>query len=145
MNTDSKIEEKIKQLHKKRRMFCIHDNQLWLAKPGIQDSHTEWFIKENWMLAGDDSFINEHVRGYVNPAGDIYFYRGVDFSVNQKAENDFFKFLNQLREELNIPNKAKIYGGLKVLEPGTVWPAINDYGTIQDINKKNSNNTTLNI
>lgn len=135
IQSNNNTTKKIKTIHEQRRMFCIHSDRLWIAEPASQDSHTEWFIKEGWMAAKDDDFINKHVRGFVNAAKDIYFYRGLEFLVDSEDEKVFFKFLNQLCQELHIPEEAKVFGGLRMLTPGLVWPPLIEYGTIGEFKK----------
>jgi len=126
-------QEKIRAIHQQRRMFCIHHDRLWFRDIGSQESHTEWFISEGWMTEEGSDFINQIIRGYVNYAGDIYFYIGLDFSINEEAEKMFFKFLPELCLRLNIPPNAKIFGGLKVSVPGEIWPPMKEFGTVKEL------------
>src|SRR3990172_6876143 len=81
------------QFHKSRRMFCIFNNTLHIADPGVSYSHAVWFERQGWMTAEDDSFVNQVVRGFVNAAGNVYFFIGYDFDINETIERIFFEYL----------------------------------------------------
>jgi len=137
MNTINKDDyfketDKIKELHQSRRMFCIYDNQLRIADENVPYSHATWFQNENWMTKEKDGLMNEILRGMVNEKGDIYFYVGYDFEINDNTESIFFNHLAELVERLNLDTSAQIFGGLIKSEPGTIWPPAKSYGKIAD-------------
>lgn len=114
--------------HRSRRMFCIKEGKLVIAEPNLPYSHAVWFEKEGWMDETDDSFMNTIVRGFVDKLGDIYFYVGYDFLVNNKAKVELFSHLRELAESLNLKQTSKVCGGKN-------WPPIKFYGILEDILK----------
>ena len=125
-------DEDVKKFHRSRRMFCIIDNELHIAEPDLPYSHATWFEEEGWITADDDNLINEIVRGIVDGKGDVYFYTGYDFDINDQIESEFFPHLKNLVDILKIKENNKIFGGLIKSKPGTIWPARKDYGTIKN-------------
>jgi len=118
-----KEDETVKSFHKSRRMFCIHKDKLFIAKPNLSYSHAVWFEKEGWMSKEKDELMNEIVRGIVNNEGNVYFYTGYDFQINKEIEFIFFNHLNELVKQLQLKSTAKIFG---------VWPPRKKYGQIKD-------------
>jgi hypothetical protein len=116
----------VEEYHKKRRMFCIKDDELFIADANLTYSHKEWFEKEGWGSS------MEVIRGIVDEEGDIYFYTGQNFEINEKAEEEFFKHLPELVEKLNLKQTAKIYGGLIKQTPGRQWPPKKEFGTVAE-------------
>lgn len=119
-----KEDEKTRAFHKSRRMFCIYQNKLCIADANLPYSHAVWFEKEGW-IANED--LGSLVRGIVDDKGDIYFYVGYDFEVNEEAETIFFSHCKELVEKLNLKN-PKIFGGLIKQEGGKIWPPRKEYG-----------------
>ncbi len=119
-------DEQIMTFHRSRRMFCIKEGRLMVAKPNLPYSHAVWFEKEGWMDETDDSFINNLTRGIVNKLGDIYFYKGYNFSIDEKAEKELFVHIGQLKEVLELKPTAKVCGGKN-------WPPTKFYGTLEDV------------
>ncbi|HBI16623.1 MAG: hypothetical protein UR60_C0001G0022 [Candidatus Moranbacteria bacterium GW2011_GWF2_34_56] len=124
--------DKIKEFHQSRRMFCIYDDQLRIADDNVPYSHATWFQNENWMTKEKDGLMNEIVRGIVDSKGDIYFYVGYNFEINDIIELIFFNHLAELVKRLNLDTNAKIFGGLIKSEPGKIWTPIKSYGKIAD-------------
>lgn len=131
---DYYIEEtdKIKEFHRSRRMFCIYDNQLRIADKNLLYSHATWFQNENWMTKEMDGLMNEIPRGIIDDKGDIYFYIGYNFEINDIIEFIFFPHLSDLVKRLSLDTSAHLYGGLIKSEPGTIWPPVKLYGKIAD-------------
>ena len=127
-----KEDEKIRTFHKSRRMFCIYNNKLFIAEPNLSYSHAVWFEKRGWISKENDEIINEIVRGIVNSEGDVYFYVGYDFNINNEIEPIFFKHLNKLVKQLKLKPSAKIFGGLIKQESGSKWPSRKEYGLIKN-------------
>ncbi|MBR9677036.1 hypothetical protein GOV04_02750 [Candidatus Woesearchaeota archaeon] len=127
-------DKKRKAFHRGRIMFVIKDNRLFIAPKGVAYSHAVWFEREDWMKFNDDSFMNENVRGRVDPQGNIGFYVGYDFSVTEKAEKTFFKHLKEIVTKLNVQPTALVYGGLKKISDDSLGPAKN-YGTVKELLK----------
>jgi len=127
-----KEDEKTIRFHKSRRMFCIYENKLVIAKPNTPHSHAVWFEKEGWMSREKDDLMDSLVRGIIDDKGDIYFYIGYDFEINEKVESIFFSHLKELIEILNLKSNANIYGGLIKQKSGKIWPSKKDYGTVED-------------
>ncbi len=84
------------------------------------------------MTDTDDSLINEATRGMVDDKGDVYFYIGYNFDLNEKTEITFFLHLKELVDKLNLNSNSKIFGGLIKSDPNTKWPPIKDFGKIKD-------------
>ncbi len=120
-------DEKIKDFHLSRRMFCIKDNQLLIAKSNVNYSHAVWFEKEGW----NEKLMNDSVRGIIDKEGNIHFYFGYDFDVDEKSEKIFFDHLPELVKELNVKPTAKIFGG-KIKKTFGEWPSKKEYGTVSD-------------
>ena len=119
--------------HKSRRMFCIYQNKLLIAKPNLPYSHAVWFEKEGWISRQDDELMSSLVRGIVDDKGDVYFYVGYDFEVNEEIESIFFAHFKELVEELNLKSSSKVYGGLIKQKVGEIWPPKKKYGRIENI------------
>lgn len=125
----------VKAFHKSRRMFCIYEGQLRIADKNVPYSHAIWFQNENWMTKEKDELMKEIPRGIVDDKGDIYFYVGYNFEINDIIESIFFDHLGELVEKMNLSDNAQIFGGLIKSEPGTIWPPIKSYGKIVDMIK----------
>lgn len=127
-----KENQEVKDYHKSRRMFCIYNNALCIAEPNVSYSHATWAEQEGWMTREDDSLMGSMVRGVVTAEGDIYFYVGYNFIVNEQIESIFFRYVAKLVNELSLKSSAKIYGGLiKQSVPGQ-WPPRKYYGTVSE-------------
>lgn len=125
-----KEDSKVEDFHRNRRMFCFYQGKLCVADANLPYSHATWFEKEGWMSKEKDELMDEITRGIVDSKGDVYFYIGYDFNVNDDVESIFFSHLKELTEKLNLDTNAHIYGGLIKSEPGTIWPASKEYGKI---------------
>ena len=123
-----KEDEEIKDFHRSRRMFCIKDNQLFIAKSNVDYSHAVWFDKEGW----NEDLMNDSVRGIIDKEGNISFYFGYDFNVDEKSEKIFFKHLPELVNQLNIKLTAKIFGGKVKQKTSGEWPSKKKYGKVAD-------------
>jgi hypothetical protein len=128
-----KEDNAVEAYHRSRQMFVIIGGQLQVAEPGLPYSHASWFEKEGWMADGDDRLMDEAVRGIIDSQGDIYFYSGYDFRIDDDIEAVFMENLPGLVESLELKPEAKLYGGVQKGEPGEVWPPIRDYGEISKI------------
>lgn len=109
-------DESVIYFHKSRRMFCIKDDKLIIAKPNLPYSHAIWFELEGWMDDADDSFMSDTTRGFVSQSGDIYFYKGYKFIIDEKSEKDIFEHLIELKILLNLEPISKIFGGKNPLK-----------------------------
>jgi hypothetical protein len=83
-------------------------DKLYIARTKLPYSHAVWFEKEGWIDEKDDTFMNENVRGVVLKNREIHFYAGYDFCVNQKAEQYFFKSLQELSSRLKLKTQTFI-------------------------------------
>lgn len=131
-NMNQLEKEKEEEFHKKRRMFCIFKDKLYIAEKNFPYSHEIWFEKERWIKNKKDKLMSEIVRGFTDSEGNIYFYIGNNFEINKKTENIFFKHLKELVNRLSINIEAKIFGGLIKKEIGVIWPPLKIYGKIED-------------
>ena len=112
-------------------MFCIYQNKLFIAEPNLPYSHAVWFEKEGWISRKKDYLMDSIIRGIVNSDGDIYFYVGYDFEINEEVESIFLSHLKELVEKLNLKFNAKIFGGL-IKQDSRKWPPRKEYGKIED-------------
>lgn len=99
--------------HRSRRMFCVRENQLFVAPPALDYSHAVWFKNEGWMSEDDDAFLEENLRGYVSEQGDVYIYAGYDF--RSPAESDISCFVELLSKLVaTVPGAANgnLFSGL---------------------------------
>ena len=127
-----KENEKTIAFHKSRRMFCIYQNKLFIAEENLLYSHAVWFEEEGWVSRKEDDLMNSITRGIVDNSGDVYFYVGYNFEINDETENVFFLHLEELVEKLKLKSTAKIFGGLIKQNAGRIWPPIKEYGEIKD-------------
>lgn len=125
-----KEDEKVKDFHRSRKMFCIYNNKLYIAKPNLPYSHAFWFESEWWMNDKNDDLMNNITRWIIDSEGDIYFYVGYDFRINETIEKEFFKYLNELVTNLNINKNSNIYWWLIKAESGKIWPPAKEYWTV---------------
>ena len=125
-------DENTVKFHRSRRMFCVYREKLIIAEPNLSYSHAVWFTKEGWMSHEDDDLIKKITRGIVDEKGDVYFYRGYNFEINERAELDFFTHIAELTERLKLKQDSKIFGGLIKQSPGKIWPPIKEYGKVSD-------------
>ncbi|MDD5589598.1 MAG: hypothetical protein PHQ47_00275 [Candidatus Portnoybacteria bacterium] len=126
-----KESKKIKDFHRGRRMFCIYDGKLHIAKSNLPYSHAVWFVKEGWMPEDDDKLMDKAARGIIDAKGDIYFYTGYDFKIDSEIDSTFFLYLNDLVRKLKLNINKEIFGGLIRKKPGEKWPPIKKYGKIK--------------
>ena len=117
--------------HKKRRLFAIIDNNLYIAPAGTADSHLEWLIAEDLLKDFQNTELNGITRGYVSSSG-LYFYEG-DFELTTKAESDFFSRMSEIIIKLNVDTDLHLYGGFSKGEVGKQWTPIKDFGVIDKI------------
>jgi hypothetical protein len=125
-------DKKIKDFHRKRRMFCIKDGKVIIAKPNLPYSHAVWFEKEGWITEEDDILMDEMTRGVLTPDGDVYFYTGYNFELNKEIEKEFFQHLPELVKKLKLKKQAKVYGGLVEDDYTKKWAPKKDYGTVRE-------------
>ena len=120
--------EAVKHYHRIRRMFCIKDDVLYIAKPNVEYSHAVWFEMNGWS----DDVKNTAVRGVVDPHGNIYYYVGYDFQIDDDSEKVFFTHLDDLVEQLKIKPTALIFGGKVKSDSSSTWPPRTEYGVVKD-------------
>jgi len=82
------VNDEMKNFHKSRTMFALIGEQVF-HKENSEDSHVDWFIKEDWIKDINDPTFEAIIRGYFNPFG-IFFYKGIGFYGLQ--DNDFVSF-----------------------------------------------------
>lgn len=128
-----KANELVKEFHRSRRMFCIHQGKLIIAEPGLDYSHAVWFEKEGWISRGDDSLMDQIIRGIVEKDGNISFYIGYDFRVDEEVEKGFFPYLIELVEKLDVGKDAEIFGGYFMESPGGELIPRRKYGLVKDL------------
>ena len=135
LKSDNMDENKKREIefHRNRRMFAIVEGKLFIAPENISLSHGEWIRSEN--LLDDSSNINDLVRGFIDSEG-VYFYKGEDFSIDEKSEKIFFRKLKEIIERLEIDSNTHIFGGMVKQEKLGKWPPKKDYGAAKDFIKK---------
>ncbi len=108
-------------------MFCINENQLYISEENAEYSHADWFKMMNWS----EDIINWIIRGQVDiETGNIDFYVGKSYDVDDNIEEEFFLHLKELVSKLNIAPSSKIFGGkIKRSSPG-LWPSRREYGEV---------------
>lgn len=126
-------DEKVREFHRSRRMFCVYEDRLYIADANLPYSHAVWFENMGWLTQENDELMESIVRGIVDKQGDSYFYVGYDLHVDAKSEKIFFPFIKELSATLKLPPSAKVYGGFHKGEPGTVWQSIKSYGSIAEL------------
>ena len=112
-------------------MFCIHQNELYIADANLPYSHARWFEKQGWISQDNDKLINKIVRGIIYNE-DIYFYSGYDFIINKKIESLFFPYLEQLVNQLGLSSDAKVYGGFERVNPDEMMVPRKFFGSVKN-------------
>ena len=124
------------EYHKARRMFFVIDDNLIIAEANSDKSHFEWLISQFWPEDKAIEFIRTGLRGVLNPDGNIRFYTGENWDINEEIEKIFFEKLTELVKKLEIDSEAIIGGGTIKGNIGEFWPARKEYGKVKDFIKK---------
>jgi N-acetylglucosaminyldiphosphoundecaprenol N-acetyl-beta-D-mannosaminyltransferase len=121
--------DRVKNFHRQRRMFCIFQDHLHIAEPNLDDSHSDWFKREGWTTGEQDELTKRITRGFVRN-GDIYFYSG-DFIVTEADEANFFAHLSEIVDVLHLHDDAHVYGGMIKEEVGRSWKPRKVFGNVK--------------
>ena len=121
-----------RKFHESRRMFCMKDNKLYIARANLPYSHAVWFEKEGWITPDNDSLMSKLTRGFVDASGNIHFFVGYNFNVTDEALKDIKSHLRELVCSLNLDKRRQIYGGRIRNEAGKFAP-LKSYGKIDSI------------
>jgi len=121
-----------KEYHRNRRMFFVIDDNLVIAPANSEKSHYEWLIEQYWSEDKAAEFIKTGLRGVINPDGNIRFYTGENWEINEEIEAKFFEIFDELVKKLKIKPEAKIGGGVIKGEIGDFWPPRKEYGCVSD-------------
>ena len=121
------------EFHKRRGMFCIHDDKLIIAKQGLPYSHAVWFEKRGWISKENDQSMNEIIRGMVDAEGNIYFYKGYDFSISDEIESKFLKHLRELMQKLKLRPSASLFGSQIKPKSDSRWLPRKEFGKIKNL------------
>ncbi len=121
-----------KEYHRNRRMFFLIDDNLIIAPANSEKSHYDWLIEQYWPEEKAIEFIRTGLRGVLNPDGNIRFYTGENWDINEEIEAKFFGIFDELVKRLNIGPEAKIGGGVVKGEVGDFWPPRKEYGKVKD-------------
>ena len=124
-----------KKYHKKRRMFFLINNELVLPESGSDKSHMEWLLSQGKTISEAKNIIDNNLRGAVNPDGNIRFYIGENWEINEEIEKKFFEILPKIVETLKINPEAIIGGGTIKGRIGDFWQARKEYGKVKDFIK----------
>ncbi|MGN1227894.1 MAG: hypothetical protein ACI4TX_04550 [Christensenellales bacterium] len=111
-----------RDFHSKRRAFVIYKDTLYFTEKGNSMSHWE-FCSNKFNLTKSD--FNELTRGYYMD-GNIVFYKD-NFIYDDKVIQDGLKYINQIKNILNISN-VKIYFGVIIGNVGENWQFDYYYG-----------------
>ncbi|MPM23364.1 hypothetical protein SDC9_69836 [bioreactor metagenome] len=123
-----------KEYHKKRRMFFLINNELVLPESGSDKSHMEWLLSQGKTINEAKNIIDNNLRGVVNPDGNIRFYIGENWEINEEIEKKFFEILPKIVEIFKISPEAIIGGGTIKGKIGDFWKARKEYGKVKDYN-----------
>lgn len=129
----NEVTTELQNLHRQRRMFAIIENQLFITEKGDLRSHLKWFIDEGWINNKNDIMFAQIVRGFVSLEGDIYFYKGLNFTIDTESQEELLKFLTEIVEKLKLNPKSKIFGGMIKQGKTGKWPPKIYLGTIKEI------------
>jgi len=130
-------DKKVKDFHRSRRMFAVDDRKLILAEPNLPYSHAKWFEKNlEWDKLKHEKMMAEGLRGIIDTEGNVSFYAGYDFRLNDKIEKEFFEIFPELVKNAKLKPNAQISGGMIKGEPGTRWPPQKVYGHVKDLIKE---------
>ncbi|MAH42737.1 hypothetical protein CL614_03360 [archaeon] len=122
------MSEQRANFHRSRRMFYLLGSALVVAQDNVPWSHTEWIKRDTPDQAAD--IIANHTRGYVSKNDDVYFYRGMDFRVDEETEREFFDSFEDLADVFQLDQEAMVYGGVIPQAKRGQWLAQKEYGTI---------------
>ena len=106
-----KTNERVKEYHRSRKMFCIYKDKIYIAPSLLPHSHADWFENQGWIKKENDEKMQEIIRGIVDSNGNISFYIGYDFIINENVEEVFFSYLGELIKRLKLDENAEVYGG----------------------------------
>jgi len=132
---DSSIKA-VGDFHRKRIMFGIKDDRIYVAPKRVTYTHAVWFEKLGWITPKNDSLMKTLVRGFVFDS-ELYFYVDYDFKITSESEKIFFSHIEDLAEKLALTNDCKIFGGMIKGTPGEKFKPVKDYGELKNlINRK---------
>lgn len=120
------------QYHRTRRMFFLINGKLVIPEVGSSKSHKEWLESNGYLPDEAQKIIDTELRGALNPDGNIRFYVGENWEINENIEEKFFKILPELVKIFNLGPETKIEGGAVQQEEGKIWPGRKYYGKIKD-------------
>jgi len=121
-----------REYHRNRRMFFWIDDKLVIPEKGSDKSHIEWLIANGWTPEEAEKVIETVLRGVVNPDGNIRFFVGKEWEINEEIEKKFFEILSDIVEKLEVSPEATIGGGTIKGKIGDFWPAKKEYGKVKD-------------
>jgi hypothetical protein len=124
------------RLHRQRRMFCVINGEVIIAQPDCPHSHAKWLEELGIPTNEIDAIMSTSLRGAVDQNGNLRFYTGWDFSVDEKLEQELLRILPVLEEKLSLKPDTKIFGGTIKGEPGTVWEPRKYFGTLEEVKKQ---------
>lgn len=127
---------KEKEYHKARRMFFLINDKLVIPEKGSDKSHMEWLVENGHTQKEAKTIIETVMRGVVNPDGNLRFYTGEDFEINEKIEKKFFEILPKLVDIFSLNPEVIIGGGTIKGNIGDFWPPRKEYGKVEDFTKK---------
>ncbi len=129
-----KDSKELQDFHRSRRMFVVDAGEVILAEPDLPYSHALWFDKDlKWDKQKHERVMNDGLRGIIYEDGNVAFYTGYDFNLNDRIEEEFFEIFTELAEKAKLKQEAQVIGGLKKGKPGTDWSPQKVYGKAEDL------------
>ena len=124
-----------KEFHSSRMMFCIRKGKVEIASPDITDSHIEWFEKEGWITEKNaEDFLKQSVRGFYLPnQNELYCYRGIGFSFDDKVLPEVLDKIVELKRVFNLNDDTAIHLGPKDSPVGGVEYQRAFAGTLKEL------------
>jgi isopentenyl-diphosphate delta-isomerase len=127
------MNENEKKYHQQRRMFFLIDKKLVVVKKGVSLCHFDWLVSQGWTKKDAEKFISKELRGVIDPDGNLKFFVGKKWELNEEIEKKFFEIFPELVKRLKLKDEVKIYGGAIEKEIGQIWPGRKYYGSIGEL------------
>jgi hypothetical protein len=130
----------VQEFHRKRRMFCINNEIVYIAPESVTYTHAVWFENMGWMTVENDRIMENLARGYEYPwplsgvkEPEIYCYVGYDLRITAEAERTFFAHLREIAGKLSLPPDTKVFGGLRKTSNKERFLPIKEYGRLKEL------------
>jgi hypothetical protein len=99
--------------HRARRMFCIRNGQLTVAREGTAMSHLEWFEAEGWITKDNArQVMDSTIRGiFLSARHALFFYRGVGFFFDAAVKREASRWAEEIMSALALDHHVEVYVG----------------------------------